>query len=137
MRMGVARAATVNAAALFRRAGEHGLRDSQFNLAVLHLRGLGVSTDLVEAYKYFALAAAQGDTEALNRREEVAGRMVPKQINEARRAVESFALRAPEPGANEAPGFEAIVGGSRAGLTPDPPEALPRSKANTRIISLQ
>ena len=46
-----------------------------------------------------ALAAAQGDPEALNRREEVAGRMVPKQINEARRAVESFALRAPEPGA--------------------------------------
>ncbi len=127
----------VAAAALFRRAGEHGLRDSQFNLAVLHLRGLGVSTDLVEAYKYFALAAAQGDPEALNRREEVAGRMVPKQINEARRAVEGFALRAPEPGANEAPGFEAIVGGARAGLAVDPPEALPRAKSNTRIISLQ
>jgi hypothetical protein len=63
--------------------------------------------------------------------------MVPRQINEARRAVEGFTLRAPEPGANEAPGFEVIVGGSRAGLTVDPPEALPRSKANTRIISLQ
>jgi localization factor PodJL len=127
----------VAAAALFRRAAEYGLRDSQFNLAVLYLRGLGVSTNLVEAYKFFALAAAQGDADALNRREDVAARMVPKQVNEARRAVEKFALRTPEPAANEPPAFEAIVGHTRASLAVDSSDTASRSKADTRIISLQ
>ena len=33
------------AAELFRQAAEHGVRDSQFNLAILHARGLGVPQD--------------------------------------------------------------------------------------------
>ena len=52
-----ARAATPDlekASGLFRQAAERGVRDSQFNLAILHARGLGVPQDLVEAYKWFA-----------------------------------------------------------------------------------
>ena len=45
------------------------MRDSQFNLAILHARGLGVPQDMVEAYKWFAVAASSGDEESAKRRD--------------------------------------------------------------------
>ncbi|MDB5641553.1 MAG: peptidoglycan-binding protein [Hyphomicrobiales bacterium] len=123
----------VTAAAMFRRAAEFGLRDSQYNLAVLYVRGLGVEINLLEAYKFFSLASAQGDIDALNRRDEIAARMLPKQMSDARRAVETFARRTPEPGANEPPPFDAIVG-ARSGAVAD--QSPMRAKADSRI-SLQ
>jgi localization factor PodJL len=59
------------AVAWFEKAARHGLVDSQFNLAVLYVRGLGVAQDPVAAYRWFALAARQGDQEAAVRRDEV------------------------------------------------------------------
>ncbi|WP_425529990.1 tetratricopeptide repeat protein, partial [Stenotrophomonas maltophilia] len=52
-----------SAASWFRQAAEYGVRDSQYNLAVLYARGLGLSQDLVQSYAWFAASAAQGDTE--------------------------------------------------------------------------
>ncbi len=97
------------AARLFRKAAEHGLRDSQYNLAVLHVRGLGVEANLVEAYKWFTLAGKQGDMDAANKREEIAKRLNPPQINEARTAADGFALLTPDPTVNEPLPAEAIV----------------------------
>ena len=57
-----ARRTSKRASELFRQAAEHGVRDSQFNLAILHARGLGVPQDLIEAYKWF------GDRRELGRR---------------------------------------------------------------------
>ena len=45
------------------------MRDSQFNLAILHARGLGVPQDLIEAYKWFGIAASSGDAESAKRRD--------------------------------------------------------------------
>lgn len=61
----------------FEKAARHGLVDSQFNLAVLYVRGLGVANDPVAAYRWFALAARQGDQEAAVRRDEVGKDLSP------------------------------------------------------------
>ena len=52
------------AASWFRKAAERGLKDSQFNLAVLHERGLGVPRNPENAVFWYSLAAVQGDEEA-------------------------------------------------------------------------
>ena len=45
----------------FRKAAQYGVHDSQYNLAVLLTRGLGAPQSLVQAYQWFAVAAASGD----------------------------------------------------------------------------
>jgi localization factor PodJL len=124
------------AAASFRRAAEHGLRDSQYNLAVLLMRGVGVEANPVEAYKFFDLAGAQGDSDALARRDEVASRMLPKQLGDARKAVESFAARAIDKTANEPLAIDALVGDrvSAAAAQDVAPEG---RKADARVTSLK
>jgi localization factor PodJL len=52
------------AARWFAKAASFGLSDSQFNLAVLYERGDGVPQSLVDAYKWYSIAAATGDTES-------------------------------------------------------------------------
>jgi localization factor PodJL len=62
----------LTAARWFKEAASHGLVDSQFNLGVLNERGLGMPKDLVEAYRWFTLAARQKDQKAQQKRDEVA-----------------------------------------------------------------
>ncbi len=52
------------AAYWFGQAASYGLKDSQFNLAILYERGMGVGKDLAQAYFWYALAARQGDPDA-------------------------------------------------------------------------
>jgi len=80
-------AATARAADWFRTAASHGLVDSQFNLAVLYVRGLGVTADPQAAYRWFALAARQGDAEAATRRDEIGRDLPPADRADADRAV--------------------------------------------------
>ncbi|HJE24008.1 MAG TPA: hypothetical protein K8W01_10150 [Methylorubrum populi] len=91
------------AASAFRRAAEHGVRDSQYNLGVLYARGLGVGQDLVQSYLWFSAAAAQGDEEAGRKRDEVAAKLAPKDLTEARSLTSTFKPRTADPAANEAP----------------------------------
>ena len=49
--------------------------DSQYNLGILYARGIGVEANLAEAYKWFALAAREGDTEAAKKRDDVGARL--------------------------------------------------------------
>ncbi|MDB5593545.1 MAG: peptidoglycan-binding protein [Hyphomicrobiales bacterium] len=128
------------AASWFQNAAEHGVRDSQYNLAILYARGLGVEQDLTKSYKWLALAAAQGDTDALKKRDEVAARLQPRQLAEAKVAADTFALQAPVASANEA-SIDALLSAPRADGRPvsaTPPASAPRSgsKATDRVSSL-
>ncbi|WP_349368844.1 hypothetical protein [Salinarimonas sp.] len=85
----------------FRRAAEHGVRDSQYNLAVLLARGLGAPQDLQASYTWFAVAAAQGDTDAAARREELAARLSESERVLAQSAADAWRAETPDPAANE------------------------------------
>ncbi len=74
----------------FRAAANHRLRDSQFNLGVIYARGLAEDRDLVESFKWFALAAAEGDPEAVARRDEVAAALSQPDRDAARAAVKRW-----------------------------------------------
>ena len=76
------------AAKWFQKASELGVRDSQFNLAILYARGNGVKPDLEESYKWFAIAARDGDRDAAQKRDEVANAMRPEQLTSAKAKVE-------------------------------------------------
>jgi localization factor PodJL len=113
------------AAQWFRKAGQFGIRDSQFNLGVLYARGMGVPQDLVQSWLWFSLAAQQGDADAAKKRDEVAAKMDPSAVGAAARALAGFKVSTPSPAANEAPtppgGWEAKTGAPQAGLTPAAP----------------
>jgi localization factor PodJL len=79
-----------NAVTWFRKAAEHGVSDSQYNLGVLYARGIGTAKNLEESYEWFALAAAQGDKESGKKRDEIASHLDAKELAAARHAVESF-----------------------------------------------
>jgi|GEM_PF-6114590 len=81
-----------SAAQWFRKAADRGVVDSQFNLGILYARGVGVEQNLVESYKWFSLAAAKADRDAAERRDEVARRLDPKSLAEAKLAIQSFAV---------------------------------------------
>jgi localization factor PodJL len=85
----------------YNEAAQAGLRDSQFNLGVLLARGIGTKRDLVKAHQWYALAADQGDAEAAKRRDEIAGRLTPAELETARAAREGWHPRASDPVANE------------------------------------
>lgn len=90
------------AAKWFQKASELGVRDSQFNLAILYARGNGVKQDLVESYKWFAIAARDGDRDAGAKRDEVANAMRPEQLSDAKAKVELWKPQALDDKANSA-----------------------------------
>ena len=85
----------------FRKAAELGVRDSQYNLAILYARGLGVDKDLGQSWLWFALAAQQGDADAATKRDEIAREMDPVSLASAVEALMKFKAAKPDPAANE------------------------------------
>lgn len=55
----------------FKHAANRNLADSQFNLAILYQNGVGLEKNLVSSYKWFSLAARQGDIDAASRRDKI------------------------------------------------------------------
>jgi localization factor PodJL len=92
----------------FHKAAVHGIIDSQYNLAILYARGVGVERNAAESYKWFALAAKGGDKDAARKRDEIAPRLDPKQLENARLNIESFVA---EPQPAEATAIKAPAGG--------------------------
>jgi localization factor PodJL len=86
----------------------YGVTDSQYNLAILFARGIGVQANLAESYRWFALAAANGDNDAAKKRDEVAARLDQKTLAAAKLAAQSFA---PEREPDEATNLKAPPGG--------------------------
>jgi localization factor PodJL len=91
------------AASWFQKAAQYGVRDSQYNLAILYARGLGIERNLGQAYKWFAVAAAQGDPDAGQKRDDVGARLDPSQIAQAKADAASFRPLAQVAAANAAP----------------------------------
>lgn len=84
------------AARWFKDAAERGLADSQYNLAVLCEGGRGVAKDLVEAYKWYALASRSGDQEAGRRLERLKSQLTPSEFTRAERLVTGWKPKALE-----------------------------------------
>ena len=113
----------------FKKAAAHGVADSQYNLAVLYARGLGVEKSLSESYKWFALAAAQGDKEAARKRDDVSGQLDAKELVAAKEAVKTFAAQ-PQPAT--ATTVPQPAGGWDA-ASPAAPQDHPKARASTGI----
>lgn len=90
-----------SAARWFDRAAEVGVRDSQVNLAILYARGDGVPRDLEKSYKWFAIAANDGDKDAAVKRDEVFNALRPEQAEAARASVANWTAQPMSPDANE------------------------------------
>ena len=63
-------------------AASQGLDAAQNNLGVLYENGEGVQQDLVRAYMWFSLSAAQGYVAAVKNANILAQRMTPAQLDE-------------------------------------------------------
>ena len=63
---------------------EAGDADAQYMLGYLYARGEGVAADLVQAWKWFALAAGQGDEFAAAWVDRLSRRMTADELAEAR-----------------------------------------------------
>jgi TPR repeat protein len=70
---------------LIRPLAEQGDASAQYKLGVFYDNGLGVPQDLVRAYMWFTLSAAQGKDGAAVFRDLIARRMTPTQITEAQK----------------------------------------------------
>ena len=69
-------------------AGSAPSAESYLELGLQHSTGRGI--DLVEAHKWFNIAAAKGCRDAIRMRSEVAGEMSAAEIAEAQRAARAF-----------------------------------------------
>ena len=114
------------AAEWFRRAAELGVRDSQYNLAVLLGRGLGAPTDLAQSFVWFSVAAGQGDEDAGRKRDEVAQRLKAEDLTAAKGLAASWKPRTLDAAANE-------VTAPAKGWDPQPTAAVAKPAKQSRI----
>ena len=86
--------------------------------------------NLAESYKWFALAAQQGDKDAGKKRDDVAARLDQQALVAARLAVQTFTV---EPQPEDAIAVKAPAGGweQAAPATPTTPKAAGRRKTGT------
>ena len=75
---------------------EPGGADDCFALGMMHSAGAGVPVDLVQAHKWFNIAAARGHREAAQLRREVAEQMSDGEIGEAQRAARGWLQAHPD-----------------------------------------
>jgi uncharacterized protein len=74
---------------------ENAAQDAEKNFYVLGVNyacGRNVSTDIIEAHKWFNIAALHGDCEAANRRQELAAEMSAVEIATAQRRAREWLL---------------------------------------------
>lgn len=118
----------------FQKAAEAGLKDSQFNLGIIYALGSGVKADLAISYKWFALAAMQGDQEATKKRDEVSSHLDHTALASAKMAVSTWR---PAPISREANEESAVWSepATAAGPAVAPRAALPTGPANKVSIA--
>ncbi|MBU3077209.1 hypothetical protein [Sphingomonas quercus] len=72
-------------------SARHGDADAQLDLGRIYASGAGGTiVDLIEAHKWFNLAALNGCEEAQYARAEIAGEMSPREIATAQKAARAF-----------------------------------------------
>ena len=77
----------------YRKAAEQNYADAQYNLGVCYVKGDGVVKDEVEGYKWFLLAAAQGDESAKKNMAVSESRLTRQQIAEGQKLARNFKPR--------------------------------------------
>ncbi len=75
-------------------AAEAGMPDALFELGMMYSSGRGVDLDLVEAHKWFNLAAARGNDDARQYRSEIARELSRADVGEAQRRARAWLGRA-------------------------------------------
>lgn len=75
-------------------AGQAGAPDALFQLGLMYCSGHEVGVDLVEAHKWFNLAALRGNAEARRYRAEISAEMTRAQIGTAQRRAREWLQRA-------------------------------------------
>lgn len=71
--------------------------DDCFGLGMVYSAGAGVAVDLVEAHKWFNIAATRGHKDAARLRREVAEQMSDSEIGCAQRAARDWLRTHPQP----------------------------------------
>ncbi len=87
------------AARWFQLGALHGVRDSQFNMALLFQEGFGVAQSPADAYAWFLIAAEAGDSDAAGRAEALRRELTPDQRAAAEQAAQQFTPRQADPAA--------------------------------------
>jgi len=64
--------------------------DDCFALGMMHSSGAGVAVDLIQAHKWFNIAAARGHHEAARLRREIAEQMSDSEIGQAQRSARAW-----------------------------------------------
>lgn len=72
---------------------EQGRVDALYNLGLVYSTGQGVPVNLIEAHKWFNLAAMRGSPDARECRASLAQEMNPEQIAEAQRQAREWLLK--------------------------------------------
>ena len=73
--------------------------DECFALGMIHSAGAGVAVDLVQAHKWFNIAAMRGHADAARLRREIAEQMSDGEIGLAQRAARDWLRAHPQPAA--------------------------------------
>ena len=105
----------------WRAAADEGDRRAMLALGRLHLQGLGVLQDYVEAHKWLNLAASRGEVAALAERDALAAKMTPAQIATAQERAAAW-----RPGgrpAGDAPDATAAQAGTNSPAPASSPDA--------------
>ena len=85
----------------FKQAANRNLADSQFNLAILYQNGVGLPKNNVQSYKWFSLAARQGDVDAAARRDLLEKKLKKEELLQASKLLQSWKALAIDPKAND------------------------------------
>jgi len=81
----------------YRKSAEGGNITAKINLGVMYEEGRpGLPQDLVQTHMWFNLAAAQGNPDAANFRNDVAAEMTPEQVAEAQRLAQEWLTKHPQ-----------------------------------------
>jgi len=74
-------------------AAEAGMPDALFELGLMYCSGRGVGLDMVEAHKWFNLAAARGNDDARRYRAEISRELSRSEIGDAQRRAREWMRR--------------------------------------------
>jgi hypothetical protein len=80
----------------FRKAGDQGNAQAQFNLGVMYFLGEGVPKDLIQAYFWFYLASASGEKSAQENLAAIEKVMTPDQIADAAKLAREILQKQPK-----------------------------------------
>ncbi|HEX4892676.1 MAG TPA: hypothetical protein VFV47_05265 [Hyphomicrobiaceae bacterium] len=82
-----------NSSSVIEMAEQCGAPDALFQLGLMYCAGRDVAPDLVEAHKWFNLAAARGNMDARRYRSEIARELTKAEIGDAQRRAREWLAR--------------------------------------------